>query len=740
MDRRTFGKLSGLAAMNTMIANAETTDAPENWKSGKDSPLHDSDRLIPVSGKAVTLENNLVRVSFDARSGAMIELVAKKTNWNVQRNAKLGESFRVFAPTPDRSYNPVLGARNRAKSIAKSEDGKSLVIVWSNLLSEYSGTLDITLTGTVTLEGDSVSFDMTMHNGSPNVVSSVEWPVIGALTVPPGSPTLSRVGFTLGGYTDQAPLYPKFGQELNGCGVSWPTQASEGRYALVVGDHEGLYVGCHDRTAKDMTRYTYELKPGWLDSRFIGVPEIEEVSGHPIRTTMSVQQFPFSPPGETYELGRVVIAPYQGTWHKGVDVYRRWFNSWFRAPTTPAWFKQPHSWHQIALNSPEDDLRTTYRDLPRRAREAARAGVTALLITGWNHLGQDRNNPSHDTDPRLGTLDDFKSAIAAIERSGMRVIIFNKYTWADTSTDWYRNELHRYMAHDPNGVVYYHHGFRYQTPEQLADINTRRFSAACQNSDQWVALCKREFQKSLDLPASGILYDEVMHHGGANFCFSKDHGHRSPASLWSGDLRLGKVFRDMVREQKGEDKFVMAGEGLSDLLTQYYSLSYIRIRDVHVPVSRYNDPHSTIMIAITGFDDREMINAALQFRYVMQFEPFIFKGNVDDFPLSRDYGRKVEDFRRKYRSFVWDGEFRDCQDATLTVNQKPSSLFSVFIGTDGKRAAVIPNNTRQPLAAYIAFDGSRRALAMASPEQPEARPCDGSVAVPPRSVVLVMES
>ena len=119
----------------------------------------------------------------------------------------------------------------------------------------------------------------------------------------------------------------------------------------------------------------------------------------------------------------------------------------------------------------------------------------------------------------------------------MHVILFNKYTYADTSSEWYRSELHNCIAMDPNDVSYVAHGFKYQTPEQLSDMNTRRFAVACLNDQEWLEICTRELQKSIDLGASGILSDEVNGHGGWDFCFSKDHGHRTPKSLWAGDLR-----------------------------------------------------------------------------------------------------------------------------------------------------------------------------------------------------------
>src|SRR5262249_32783097 len=156
------------------------------------------------------------------------------------------------------------------------------------------------------------------------------------------------------------------------------------------------------------------------------------------------------------------------------------------------------------------------------------------------------------------------------------------------------------------------------------------------------------FDKSIDLGASGILYDEAFHHWSATHCFSEHHGHRAPATLWSGDLRLAQRFCDVVRNKLGAEKFLLAAEAPFDLEQQYYGLSYFRILPGHIPVERFIDPFYPIMIAVCGFDDREMINRALLYRYIISYEPFNFKGDLTDFPLTLEYGKKIDSLRRRY--------------------------------------------------------------------------------------------
>lgn len=136
MDRRTFNKLTSLAAIGVLsksreleaeqiggVGNAEKQSTfaegsdSHDWKSGQDSPVHDSDRLYPIGSRSIVLENDHLYLAFDQHTGALVKFANKITGWQWQTEASLGESFTLFVPTPDRSYNPVLGARNTLSSL-----------------------------------------------------------------------------------------------------------------------------------------------------------------------------------------------------------------------------------------------------------------------------------------------------------------------------------------------------------------------------------------------------------------------------------------------------------------------------------------------------------------------------------------------------------------------------------------------------------------------------------------------
>ena len=728
-----------------------TTPTP----SGKGSPAADARCAYAVAPDPLVLENEQVRVEFDRMSGALISMRHKPTGWAVQNRPAWGESFRAFMPTGDRNFNPVPGVNNRLSSFELADDGDGLVLVlvWQGWITDYAGQQDVTLRGTVELRGNLLRFRPEVVNGSALRVDSLAWPILGDIAVPAGETCLTRDNLELGTMR-RTPVYPAMINERGYWGTNYPMQVNGRgrggfqlggpnfltRWMLLSGTRQGIYFGTHETELTEVVNYVLELKPGYASGFYGTVPQGPELDGYAVRLSAEATHLCFVGPHETRRLSEVTIAPYEGTWHTGIDIYKAWRSTWFTPPPAPAWTKEVHSWQQIQINSPEDDLRTLFQELPDRAAKAAREGISAIQLVGWNHGGQDRGNPSHDPDPRLGGFDALKEAIAKIRQMGLHLVLFNKYTWLELTTDAYRAGLSAHAACDPYGIPYYHPGYEYQTPVQLAATNTRRFAVACMCDEAWQTLCAREFRKSIDLGADGILYDEAFHHASANFCFSPAHSHPVPATLWSGDLRLGERFRQVLRETVGEESFLMSGEVLYDLQHSHYTLSYFRITPGHVPAERYANPYQPMMIAVTGFDDREMINRALLYRYLISYEPFNFKGDADDFPSTTAYGRKVDALRRRYADHLWHAEFRDRLGAMVETAGGEHD-FSVFQQPHtGRRAVVLVNDERDAtVEATIRVAGNPGELFIVSPERPEPQPLGATVLVPPRSAIVVLE-
>ncbi|NNU34758.1 hypothetical protein HK413_13110 [Mucilaginibacter sp. S1162] len=248
-------------------------------------------------------------------------------------------------------------------------------------------------------------------------------------------------------------------------------------------------------------------------------------------------------------------------------------------------------------------------------------------------------------------------------------------------------------------MPYEHGGYSYYTPTQLAGINTRRRGVMDFASPAYRNLITKEFQKLLDPGGSGWLFDENCHHGPVKYSFATDHGYTAPGYIYGGDMPLASQLR--AAADKISPDFLFAGEGHMDWLMQYYSTSYFRINGGSTPVCRYLDPQAPLIVAVNGFDDREMLNLIMMERYIISYEPFNFKGHITDFKMTLDYGKKIDALRKRYRAYIWDAEFHDTLGATVTASGPVK--YSVFTTTTGKRAVIIVNPMRAAISSKVSI-------------------------------------
>jgi len=726
VDRRTFGKLAGLAVFGTV---AESKEAQAQ-----------ADKMIKArtaTGEEILLQDGELLVAFDKGSGALTRLERKSTGWKIGRRPELGVSFRMLAPLPDRRANFVLGQEQKAARVEKVSDNQ-IELEWRDPVSEHGGVAPLTFKATVTLKDGVLIFNSSLENRSRLTIETVDYPYFGEVSPPSEGEDMRAYSMWYSNLED-AQLSPRFANDKGYWGVDFPTRTIPSRrslYCLIQAAKQGLYVEMHDPTQPYLLEFTLEQRPGVVDSTDSRIPQSEEIAGRPVHLVFRTCHFVFAAPQSTKQFAPVVLRAYDGDWRSGVDQYKRWRATWFVQPHIAPWVKEIHSWLQLQIDGAEQDYRIPYRELPKYIDECADNGVTAIQLVGWAKGGQDGGDPSLDTDPGLGTWQELHDAIQHARSRGVKMILFGKPIWADLTTDYYKNELHKYGATDPFGIPYTTIGFSYTTPTQLAEINNRRRAVMDVQSPAYRKIAVKEFQKILDLGAEGWLFDQVEYHGGVLYSFSPDHGYTPPGYIYGGDMPMARQFHEA--SDKVNPDFVHAGEAPSDWLLQYYPVHYTRIYNSSRAVSRYIDPQAPILVAVTGFDDREMLNLLLAYRYLISYEPFNFKGHLTSFPQTLEYGKKIDALRTRYKQWLWDAEFRDTLGAEVAADGR--CRYTVFVTSAGKRAVVVINHELdKAISANVKLPNPGK-LVFATPEQQESRPLQGALEIPPRSVAVVMET
>jgi hypothetical protein len=659
---------------------------------------------LPVLAKEVTLKDKSVLVSFDSQSGALTRLENLSTQWVIEQRPDLGISFRLNVPLENQRDNFIFG-RNQKAAEVKKISSHQIQLKWENLVSEPGGVLPITLSALVSLTNGALTFAATLENNSSYMVPTVDFPYLGDLN-PPAADMPIWSEHTFYGDVSSAPISP-----------SASISSKQSLFCLIQSTNEGVYVEMHDATQPYLLQFNFEQRGG------AGKPQ-------QFRTT----HFIYAHPHTTVKLAPVVLRCYKGDWHAGVDCYGEWRKTWFVEPHLPAWAREVHSWTMLRMNTTEDDYTIPYTNFVSYGEEYAKYGVRAVQLVGWNIGGQDGGDPSQDIDPHLGTWQQFHDAIAQVQSNGVKVILFAKLNWADLTTSWYSNELYKYECTDPKGNRYEQGGYAYVTPTQLAGIGLHHRAVMDFQDPQYRDVAAREFDKVLALGSEGWLWDEVCHHATAEYSWATNHGYTPPGYVYGGDLPLSARLR--AAADKVSPDFIFAGEGPQDWLMQYYPVSETGVRAK--PICQYLDTTNCLMLAgVSGFDDREGLNAILLQRCVIQYEPYYYKGRLSDFPLTMAYGKKIDDLRRRYQAFLWDGQFRDTVGANVSADG--AHRYSVFIANNGKRAVVIINQEfKKPITAKLDLSNAGK-LVVATPEAPDARPTTDTIEIPPRSAVVVME-
>jgi hypothetical protein len=692
-----------------------------------------------------SIETTNLRASFDTETGSLIELYSKVSQWDIIKREKLGQSWKMMIPLHEKRNNNALNNAQPVKPECISTD-KSIEFKWSSVVSEFGGEHDVTIITKCEAVGQQLVFGMNIANHDYVVIENVYYPYLGDLYRPDHC---GKLQFMHGSYSGmkEYEMYPRFPNPVGTHSVDFPTLtvgASAANppmypFGLICDDKEnGLYIGIAERRIEAVTWHA-EALPGWRSSNEFKLFEEDTFEGKDVHTRFSVGHLPYVQPGETFNLLSFGMEAYLGDWTHGVDCYRRVSRNWNKLPlqTMPEWSKNPHSWLQIHINSPEDELRMKFKDLPRIGLECKKFGVAAIQLVGWNDGGQDRGNPSHSPDPRLGTFEELGNAIREIQEMGVKVILFAKFVWADQSREDFESKYLPHAIKNPYGDYEVYKGYQYMTLSQMADVNTRRLIPMCFGSDEYLKICNEEFTKCVDLGADGILFDECLHHSPTLCCFDISHQHRYGESSYQFDEKLIDGFRKIVEGKE----FLIAGEAVYDFQHDYYGVSYTRTwGSDHKPTSRYMRPQGKIMTAVVGFHDRNMINQCLLNNYIISFEPYNFKGMLSDYPQTVGYGGKMDALRSDLREYFWDGSFCGMQNGRAALaNGENHEHFSVFMTDTGRFGMIICNyDDKNPIRVSPSIGGGYSLTRYRGVDDGTLHDLGEYIEIPPESAVAVI--
>jgi hypothetical protein len=153
---------------------------------------------------------------------------------------------------------------------------------------------------------------------------------------------------------------------------------------------------------------------------------------------------------------------------------------------------------------------------------------------------------------------------------------------------------------------------------------------------------------------------------------------------------------------------------------------------------RYVAPKEKMQVVVGGHNDRRFVNIALKNNFILSYEPKNFKGKLSEIPRTMDYGNKMDNLRRAYKAFLWDGVFMDTQGATVLKDNLNYSDYSVFKNQESGKIAIVMINNDLKESVTLTMANEKNFIYV-SPENQKERKFTGDITIAPLSTVVLIE-
>ncbi len=472
--------------------------------------------------QTLCLENDCYRLELDAANGSVLQFRDKIGDLDLITEPRLADNFRLLLPLPDMRANYILGMEQQLTAADKTASGMKLH--WAGPLRNERGEFDLDVTIGIELAGEEIQFRCEVRNGTPHQLSEVWYAMIGGMrgfgrgeeakdtevllprdTKAWRQPIFRDFGNTRGQMLGMLGGEHSFGYPGFMC-MPWMSMFHPKL-------KRALYTAALEETPR-VKAIRFALEPGLAEKRADGNwPRPDEVGDLPLGLTMNWVHFPFTKPGEMFTSAPVVMRCHDGGWRESAELYRKWFTSKYPViKPASTWIRRETAFLHTMFMLPEDNINLRFTDMPRWAKDAKQRGVNHLMIAGWQIGGHDRGYPYYEPDPRLGTWDELKAGIRAAHDLGMRASFFVNCQPVDMTTEWYKNELHKYRLLDPYGVQFFVTNYW-----GMGTLSARtRFITATPNSEMNPAhpevrsLLIRQFRRLVEIGADGLHIDKFF--------------------------------------------------------------------------------------------------------------------------------------------------------------------------------------------------------------------------------------
>jgi hypothetical protein len=634
------------------------------------------------------LENDLIRVQLDDRTGGIVSLTDKRTGHDWIGAPDRNLLFRLMVPQGDRECEHV---ENVDASI--QGNGARCVLTFSAQNIDAEAVLE--------LEGDAVLCRLRIRNNGTAPVEEVMFPYVRGLA-PVAEAEITWPHFHYRKIRDP------FGNGFGGDHHSWNEMAQKlvGRYPFWLTTAWCEYGNADNGISIEGRHTDFSI----MDFHLHKVVEkklspvrrsLDMATVHPRRVAC----------GESYETSLVRIRLHRGDWHAVADDHRKWLETWVRKPDRPKEFAEAIGWHFYFMKHQDGLEINTYDDLPRMAESALSAGCRYLMVFGWQTGGHDNNYMyRYIPNESWGGAESLKRALDECRRLGVEVIPFYNGTLANTELPEHKEFGYKWEAKTRTGHPYYAGDWARNNFDAVSRNRSMLHHEVCLCEDYYpyfLATMKRIIQ---DYGFRNTQLDQIAEK--LFVCYNPEHGHSSPDRAFVDGLQV---------------LLPRVCEGINDFAGQWCDSAWTwrGLFDYPEPVL-YSIPWLFASVEVDAMEYGD-VNRAFAYKLHLDMKIDGGDGNVGDYPEFARFIKERAELRRRVAAYYVYGDFRD--ETHLTLEKSAGVFVKVFHNGPDAKVGIVAAETRgqnataviksawkgKPSAAVVSSRGSTETLDTASP-------------------------
>ena len=673
-----------------------------------------------------SVETPIATLRLSEDSGDLVGLRWKNPTLELIGEPRLGENFRLLVPKPGYESDYFNSRDQQVNQIETMPDG--VVCTYDSLRNDHERVL-VKVRYQIRAVDRQVLFSIEVNNSTDRKIAEVMYGIIGGQqgigdrleteSLVPGENTNLAAHFFRqfpgGGYGGG-----NLGIRYEATGFLYPGNMAMG-WMDVFNPKAGVgyYYANQDPEIRLSALY-FELRPfsksASLKDNWPARSEL--ASDEPLGMSTGWLNFPHAPRG-TFRAGPVALQVHTEGWHTASAIYRGWYDQHFKIARPRNWLRQENAWQSIILSNPEDAIIHRFAELPALAADARKYGITTFEILGWNFGGIDRGYPQYQPDPRLGTVAEFREALADMRSLGVHPLIFANIQVADTATPLFRDTLQKFAVEGRWAPDWQLFGWGEGTISARLGLARSNMAVMSPSHPEFRKLLIDQYLQLVRDGADGLQVDK------AGIMWPLDFNSKLTVSP---DQSLPKGVLDTYTELLDKARAINPNFGLASEITfdrafPYVDVSYTRMGDVDMdPSLRYTFPEWTGTIFGESPGDFNPMNNGMRYGMVWALAPRHYNDSVDEI-LTRPLARYVSELiriRKEYENLLFYGRFDDTMGATVQGDSDIRySVFSPGKASDSSRACVVVNFGDTPESATVALEGASGTVVVTSPFQPE---------------------